>query len=191
MTQKVTLTCPDEQCAKCLEQQKIEVTRRSFFASLLGVGTAIIAAAIGMPTLNFILYPVRAATRNKQWSEVGSANEFERLASPVLRTIALTQRDGWREVVSEQVVFVNRNPAGQLQVLSPICPHLGCSVAWHDNQKKFICPCHGGQFDDQGRHISGPPPRGLDRLEARVKDGNLQVQFEYFRSNVPDQELLS
>jgi Rieske Fe-S protein len=56
---------------------------------------------------------------------------------------------------------------------------------------RFVCPCHGGQFTPDGRHISGPPPRGLDNLPTQVKDGKLQVQFEYFRSNVPNQETLS
>jgi len=191
MSQQIHPLCPDKDCARCLEQHRREVTRRSFFASLLGVGAAMIAAVIGMPALKFILYPVRAAKKSEEWSEVGETGEFQSLNAPVLRTIALTQRDGWREVVSEQVVFVSRSPAGELEVLSPICPHLGCSVAWHDDRKKFVCPCHGGQFDQLGQHISGPPPRGLDRLNARVSEGKLQVQFEYFRSNVPDQELLS
>jgi menaquinol-cytochrome c reductase iron-sulfur subunit len=78
-----------------------------------------------------------------------------------------------------------------LQVLSPICPHLGCSVAWHENQNKFVCPCHGGQFAPDGKRLSGPPPRGLDALDVQIKDGKLQVQFAYFRSNVPDRQLLS
>jgi hypothetical protein len=31
----------------------------------------------------------------------------------------------------------------------------------------------------------------MDQLPARVMDGKLQVQFKYFRSNVPNQESLS
>jgi hypothetical protein len=30
----------------------------------------------------------------------------------------------------------------------------------------------------------------MDILKAQVKDGKLQVQFEYFRSNVPEQKSL-
>jgi Rieske Fe-S protein len=64
-------------------------------------------------------------------------------------------------------------------------------VAWQENQGKFVCPCHGGQFKPDGKHISGPPPRSMDALKAQVKDGKLQVQFEYFQTNQPQQELLS
>lgn len=181
----------NDECAACLAQQSQLVSRRSFFASMLGMGCGLIAAVIGMPMARYILYPIQNVNSAGKWTEVGDASEFANIEGPVTKTIALTQRDGWREVVSMQSVFVNRSADGALHVLSPICPHLGCSVGWHPSQNKFICPCHGGQFSADGSRISGPPPRGLDRLDAQVKDGKLEVQFEYFRSNVPDRQLLS
>jgi menaquinol-cytochrome c reductase iron-sulfur subunit len=150
-----------------------------------------IAGVIGLPLVKFVLSPLQGTDRKGEWSELGEAAEFDRVSAPVLRTITLTQRDGWRETVTEQALYVSRTSAGQLQVLSPVCPHLGCSVAWQDAENKFVCPCHGGQFDAHGRHVAGPPPRGLDQLDARVTDGKLQVQFALFRSNVPDKQMLS
>jgi Rieske Fe-S protein len=191
MSEFRTLDCPDRNCAECLAQHRRNVTRRSFFASLLGAGTAMIATVIGLPLVKFVLFPLQGAARKEEWSELGEASEFNRVSAPVLRTITLTQRDGWRETVTEQAVYVGRSATGELQVLSPVCPHLGCSVAWQDTQNKFVCPCHGGQFDAQGQHIAGPPPRGLDRLGVRIADGKLQVQFAYFRSNVPQKQTLS
>jgi menaquinol-cytochrome c reductase iron-sulfur subunit len=150
----------------------------------------LIGAIVGAPLTRFVLYPVYAKGTSAQWSDVGDASEFEKSDAPVSKTVSLVQRDGWREVVSEQSVYVKRAQNGQLQVMSAICPHLGCSVAWQASQGKFVCPCHGGQFGQDGEHISGPPPRGLDILRAQVQNGKLQVQFKYFRSNVPDQESL-
>ncbi len=178
-------------CSGCVAKGAIDVSRRSFFGALLGVSSLIIGAIVGTPLLRFVLYPVYAKSKSSAWSEVGDISEFEKLEGPVSKTISLAQRDGWREVISIQSVYVNRAANGQLQVLSAICPHLGCSVAWQPSQEKFVCPCHGGQFKADGGHISGPPPRSLDNLKAQVKDGKLQVQFEYFRSNVPNQETLS
>jgi Rieske Fe-S protein len=191
MSEIHTVECPDRSCAACLAEHRRSVTRRSFLASLLGAGTAMIATVIGLPLVRFVLSPLQGGSRKEEWSELGEASEFDTISAPVLKTITLTQRDGWRETVSEQAVYVGRTSAGELQVLSPVCPHLGCSVAWQDTQSKFVCPCHGGQFDAQGRHISGPPPRGLDRLDARVANGKLQVQFAMFRSNVPEKRVLS
>lgn len=178
-------------CAHYSAVQAVEVSRRSFFASMLGMGAAAIGAVVGLPLFRFVFYPVYAGSRSTEWSVVGDANDFASTTAPVAKTVSLTQRDGWRNVVSNQSVYVNRTAEGKLQVLSAICPHLGCSIAWNPKEEKFICPCHGGQFAGDGRHLSGPPPRGMDNLKAQIKDGKLQVQFEYFRSNVPDQELLS
>jgi menaquinol-cytochrome c reductase iron-sulfur subunit len=191
MKQECNSEIQNDACWACLAKESLRVSRRSFFASLLGACAGLIVTVIGTPMLRYILYPVQAGGKSSKWTAVGDASEFDQIAGPVTKTIALTQRDGWREVVSQQSVFVNRSAEGKLQVLSPICPHLGCSVGWHENQNKFICPCHGGQFGPDGSRISGPPPRGLDKLEAQVKDGKLEVQFQYFRSNVPDRQLLS
>jgi menaquinol-cytochrome c reductase iron-sulfur subunit len=191
MSEKSQCPLQNEECAVCLAQKSVEITRRSFLASLLGAGAGLIATIIGMPMFRYILYPVQAVSRKDKWTEIGDVSEFDNLNVPVTKTISLVQRDGWREVVSNQSVFVSRSGNGMLQVLSPICPHLGCSVAWHENQNKFVCPCHGGQFGPDGKRLSGPPPRGLDALDVQIKDGKLQVQFAYFRSNVPDRQLLS
>jgi menaquinol-cytochrome c reductase iron-sulfur subunit len=186
-------SCPmqNEECATCMAQKAADMSRRSFVASFVGAFAGLVATVIGAPMLKYILYPVQTVSAARKWTEVGDVSEFDKLDAPVTKTIALTQRDGWREVVTPQPVYVTRTAEGKLQILSPICPHLGCSVAWRENQNKFVCPCHGGQFDADGKHLSGPPPRGLDTLDVQVKDGKLQVQFQYFRSNVPDRQLLS
>ena len=177
MSQLGVLPRPEEEC-DAIEAQPGRLTRRHLFASLIGMSTAMFFAAIGTQVLRFILYPLRASAKSGQWCEVGDTAEFDGVSSPVIRSIALKRIDGWREVISEQTVIVNRTAAGELVVLSTICPHLGCTVAWHDDKERFICPCHGGQFDNCGQRVSGPPPRGLDRLEAQIHDGRLQVRFD-------------
>ena len=172
-------------------KKDIAIKRRSFFGVLLGIGSAGMGAILAVPVLRYVLYPIYAKATGSEWSDVGDAGEFAGIAEPVRKTIAFTQRDGWREVVSAQSVYVSRAADGRLEVLSAICPHLGCSVSWQAGQDKFVCPCHGGEFKADGQHISGPPPRSMDRLPAQIKNGKLQVHFEYFRSNVPNQELLS
>ena len=37
----------------------------------------------------------------------------------------------------------------------------------------FGCPCHGGQYDDEGNRTAGPPVRALDRFEFMIRNGNL------------------
>jgi menaquinol-cytochrome c reductase iron-sulfur subunit len=169
----------------------VVVNRRSFFGALLGLGAAGMGAILAVPVLRYVLYPIYARAAAGGWSDVGELGEFTDSKEPVRKTITFTQRDGWREVMSAQSVYVSRAGDGQLHVLSAICPHLGCSVSWQANHDKFVCPCHGGEFKAGGQCISGPPPRAMDRLRTQVKDGKLQVHFQYFRSNVPNQETLS
>jgi menaquinol-cytochrome c reductase iron-sulfur subunit len=174
-----------------LTKDVIVINRRSFFGALLAVGSAGMGALLAVPVLRYVLYPLYAKASGAEWSEVGDLSEFASTKGPVRKTITFTQRDGWREVVSAQSVYVTRNDKGELAVLSAICPHLGCSVSWQSGNDKFVCPCHGGEFRADGQHVFGPPPRAMDQLPTQLKDGKLQVHFEYFRSNVPNQEKIS
>lgn len=45
--------------------------------------------------------------------------------------------------------------------LNSICTHLGCVVPWNPNANKFICPCHGSQYDQTGKVVRGPAPLPL------------------------------
>jgi nitrite reductase/ring-hydroxylating ferredoxin subunit len=39
----------------------------------------------------------------------------------------------------------------------------------------FGCPCHGGNYDSEGKRIAGPPIRPLNRFEYKVEEGNLYI----------------
>ena len=61
------------------------------------------------------------------------------------------------------------------QAYSLVCTHLGCTleVAGDD----FSCPCHGSQFDLDGRVIRGPAVDRLPALLVRVaEDGRLILE---------------
>ncbi len=47
-----------------------------------------------------------------------------------------------------------------IAALSTYCPHQGCEVGAY-NGTKFVCPCHGSQFNADGSRISGPTPGPL------------------------------
>ncbi len=57
-----------------------------------------------------------------------------------------------------------------LMALYKVCPHLGCLYGWSDQEFKFICPCHGSQYEHDGDYISGPTPRALDYFTIRIVD---------------------
>jgi cytochrome b6-f complex iron-sulfur subunit len=72
-------------------------------------------------------------------------------------------------------LFVLRDAEGFVS-LSARCTHLGCNVVWNQDHNIFLCPCHGGKYDRQGRNLEGPPPRPLDQFEVRLnRSGSLVV----------------
>ena len=56
-----------------------------------------------------------------------------------------------------------------------IAPFLGCPVRYVQASERFICPCHGGVYQFDGKVAGGPPVRPLDRFETRVVKGRVQV----------------
>ena len=44
-----------------------------------------------------------------------------------------------------------------------LCTHLGCIPAYDGGAKKFMCACHGGEFDTAGINLPNlPPPTPLE-----------------------------
>ncbi|KAF1859088.1 hypothetical protein Lal_00000914 [Lupinus albus] len=57
--------------------------------------------------------------------------------------------------------------------INAVCTHLGCVVPWNKAENKFMCPCHGSQYNDQGRVVRGPAPLSLALSHADVDDGKV------------------
>ena len=49
-----------------------------------------------------------------------------------------------------------RDTTGELHLLSPVCPHMGCHVQWNGAEKSWDCPCHGARFAPTGKLLNGP-----------------------------------
>ena len=52
--------------------------------------------------------------------------------------------------------------------INAICTHLGCVVPWNTAAGKFICPCHGSQYDEAGKVVRGPAPLSLALAHVHV-----------------------
>ncbi|AFZ48842.1 Rieske Fe-S protein [Dactylococcopsis salina PCC 8305] len=58
--------------------------------------------------------------------------------------------------------------------LNAVCTHLGCVVPWNASEGKFICPCHGSQYNAEGKVVRGPAPLSLALVNSDVnEDGNI------------------
>ena len=72
-------------------------------------------------------------------------------------------------------LVIEEGPAIADHAISAVCPHLGCIVGWNAAENKFICPCHGSQFDAEGNVTNGPARSGLSRVTVAVKDDQVRL----------------
>ena len=69
-----------------------------------------------------------------------------------------------------KVKFWLANSSEGVTALYKVCTHLGCLYSWRDQEFKFVCPCHGSQFEKDGDYIQGPAPRSLDQFVVQAVD---------------------
>jgi Rieske Fe-S protein len=136
---------------------------------LLGAG---LAALLGV----FALRPA-AAQATARWVRAGTTEDLNPDV-PVPRVLSVPRVDGWYRERARQTVFLVWDGGKNVRAMSATCTHLGCQVLWDGTGERFRCPCHGGVFDVAGQVVSGPPPRPLDTIEARVDpvDGSVLVR---------------
>ena len=57
--------------------------------------------------------------------------------------------------------------------VNAVCTHLGCVVPWNKAANKFMCPCHGSQYDPNGKVVRGPAPLSLALAHINTDDKGL------------------
>merc|ERR1711918_129648 len=72
--------------------------------------------------------------------------------------------------------------------INAVCTHLGCVVPWNKAEKKYICPCHGSQYDGTGKVVRGPAPLSLALAHVDTPDGKVVLRpwtETDFRTDLP------
>ncbi len=64
----------------------------------------------------------------------------------------------------------------KLEVFSTSCTHLGCRIKQIENGK-FICPCHGSEFNLQGEVLKGPATKPLRKLKYELTSDKKQIKI--------------
>jgi menaquinol-cytochrome c reductase iron-sulfur subunit len=166
-----------------------DLERRAFLSRAATALGAFLAAAVGIPLVGAAVAP--AARRDEaQWIKLGALSDFQ-IGEPRMVSFGASKEDGYLKTTAPRAVWVLRSADDQFTAFNGRCTHLGCLVSFHPDVKRFICPCHGGEFAlDTGAVLDGPPPRGLDQLTWRIEDGNLIVQHQDFLVGVPERVAL-
>jgi glycine/D-amino acid oxidase-like deaminating enzyme/nitrite reductase/ring-hydroxylating ferredoxin subunit len=87
-------------------------------------------------------------------------------AAQVSNTEVVRENSGALVRIGGKKVAAYRDPKGELHLMSPVCPHMGCYVGWNEAEKSWDCPCHGSRFDPCGKLLNGPAVSDLASEEA-------------------------
>lgn len=153
------------------------LTRRGLFMKLGILFNGLVATALAVPILRYVLSSFTRGRANAyfEWVTVGRVSEFPegetRLAT--FRNPNVMPADG---KTVDTACWVRRIEGDQFQVFAINCAHLGCPVRWFPQSGLFMCPCHGGAYYRDGSRASGPPERGLFEYPHKVKDGLITIQ---------------
>lgn len=71
--------------------------------------------------------------------------------------------------------FLVRLMDGGFLALYRACTHLGCAVPWDAEKGRFVCPCHGSEFEPDGAVLNPPAPRPLDLFAITIDAGQVSV----------------
>jgi len=145
--------------------------RRVFFLSFIFSVAGIIAAALGVPALAYLLFPPKSS-RLSNWVDAGNIADLK-VGQPEELTFRRLQVDGWKIKSEKATAWAVKLSENEIVAYSPSCTHLGCAYHWDPEKSEFLCPCHNSVFALDGTVVSGPAPRPLDRYEVKLEASEL------------------
>lgn len=147
--------------------------RRAFQLAAIYILGALIGLALAIPTLVYLLLPPKTR-KDTGWVDAGDISQLAP-GAPVELSFQQSRVDGWRVVTEKKTAWVVKQPDNQVVAFGPQCTHLGCAYHWEEAKSEFICPCHTTLFSIDGKVISGPAPRPLDRYETKIEGTKLML----------------
>jgi glycine/D-amino acid oxidase-like deaminating enzyme/nitrite reductase/ring-hydroxylating ferredoxin subunit len=116
--------------------------------------------------------PGRTKVRGGTWDYLKENLDYpyylirDRFVGPDARSLRAVKRGEGKIVeIGGKRLAAYRSDKGVVTLLSPVCTHMGCNVAWNRVEQTWDCPCHGSRFTPQGKVLAGPAeaPLAIER----------------------------
>jgi cytochrome b6-f complex iron-sulfur subunit len=152
----------------------IDQERRNLMNLIVLGSGAVTVGGFGVPYLAFFMPPSVAGgsncvtARDKKGIEVDAKKYLEEKPEGDRSLVEGLKGDATYLIVKDDKTF-------QSYGLNAICTHLGCVVPWSEANNKFICPCHGSQYDEEGSVVRGPAPLPLALAHVDVQDNKVRL----------------
>src|SRR5437763_1647236 len=131
-----------------------EPGRRTFLKWLTQALGALVGAILAIPAIAYLLDPRNRPAPEGDFKTVTRLDALEP-GVPLQAVVRDVRRDAWTLHPSDVVgrVWLIRRHGDKVDAFTTVCPHLGCSVNYEPGARRFICPCHNGMFDLDGKRI--------------------------------------
>ncbi|HEY7446953.1 MAG TPA: FAD-dependent oxidoreductase [Vicinamibacterales bacterium] len=117
--------------------------------------------------------PGRATVRTGAWDYVRENAAYpyymirDRLTGPEGKSLrAVKNGEGKVLEINGERVAASRDEEGRLSLVSAVCTHMGCLVAWNAAEGTWDCPCHGSRFTASGDVMAGPAETPLKAVDV-------------------------
>ena len=112
------------------------------------------------------LHPIKNRTEMKNIL-VQSTNSIllDKFRGPQMNFDDIANNSGGIVEINHQKVGIYKDSSGKIFAVKPICTHLGCLLSWNDVDKTWDCPCHGSRFSFDGKNLSDPAFKDLERFQ--------------------------
>ncbi len=142
--------------------QEPEKTRRAFLNKIWGALGLVVLGEIIWLVVSF-LRPRKPRAKGDGLGTVITAGSVEAFAPGTVTAFPRGQ------------FYLARLEDGGFLAISRKCTHLGCTVPWVEEDKRFACPCHGSTFDITGNVRHAPAPRALDLFPVTIENNVVKV----------------
>ena len=76
---------------------------------------------------------------------------------------------------SDSYIVVSENDL--TTIFSARCTHLGCKINKMEGDR-FVCPCHGSEYDLSGKVIKGPAYKNLQIIPSQISEDGSNILIE-------------
>lgn len=134
---------------------------RRWINLLLGSGVLASVASFIYPAIRYIIPPAVAESSSRS-VVAAKAGELKNNSGKIFK-------------FGSQAALLVRTTDGEYRAFSAQCTHLSCTVQYRPDLREIWCACHNGIYDLEGRNVSGPPPRPLEKFAVNVQGEDVIV----------------
>jgi Rieske Fe-S protein len=159
----------DDHDSRSAHGEAAAMTRQKMMTrATIGLGGAM-GAIIAVPAAVAVLAPGFKRATNYP-VDIGPATLYPEVPKGEVpwHTVTFERAPNDASGLARRLAYVRNDGDGTFTAISNTCMHVGCPV--QANATGFACPCHGGQYDSEGRRTAGPPVRPLNRYNTSIDE---------------------